>query len=87
MNHAQNSSLTQYMRDLRILSVCLTWNLRSCPPMFAGSALYAIPGFEQLKTSRKSLRSIALFYVILRNFCVVCVVLTRTMREIYVEYQ
>ena len=50
MNHAQNSSLTRYMRDLRISSVCLTWNLRSGPPMFAGSALYAIPGFEQLKT-------------------------------------
>ena len=63
MNHAQNSSLTRYMRDLRISSVCLTSNLRSCPPMFAGSELYAIPGFEQLKT-RLRVR----VYAILRCF-------------------
>ena len=50
MNHAQISSLTWYISDLRISSVFLTWNLRSCAPMFAVSALYAIPGFEQLKT-------------------------------------
>ena len=50
MNHAQISSLTWYISDLRISSVFLTWNLRSCAPMFAVSVLYAIPGFEQLKT-------------------------------------
>ena len=50
MNHAQISSLTWYISDLRISSVLLTWNLRSCAPMFAVSVLYAIPGFEQLKT-------------------------------------
>jgi hypothetical protein len=46
MNRAQISTLTRYI----ISSVFLTWNLRCCPPMFAASALYAIPGFEQLKT-------------------------------------
>ena len=50
MNHAQISSLTWYFSDLRISSVFLTWNLRSCAPDFAVSVLYAIPGFEQLKT-------------------------------------
>ena len=50
MNHAQISSLTWYISDLRISSVFLTWNIRSCAPMFAVSVLYAIPGFEQLKT-------------------------------------
>ena len=50
MNHAQISSLTWYISDLRISSVFLTWNLRSFAPMFAVSVLYAIPGFEQLKT-------------------------------------
>ena len=50
MNHAQISRLTWYISDLRISSVFLTWNLRSCAPMFAVSVLYAIPGFEQLKT-------------------------------------
>ena len=50
MNHAQILSLTWYISDLRISSVFLTWNLRSCAPMFAVSVLYAIPGFEQLKT-------------------------------------
>ena len=38
----------------------------------------------QNSASRKSLRSIALFYVF---FCVVCVVFTRTMRGMCVEYQ
>ena len=77
--------LTRYISDLRISSVFLTWNLRSCAPMFAGSALYTIPGFEQLKT-RLRVR----VYAVLRcftYFCVVCVVRTRTMREICVEYQ
>jgi hypothetical protein len=66
MNRAQMPSLTRYIRDLRISSVFLTWNLRSCPPMFAKSVLCAIPGFEELKNSasRTSLRSDALFYVI-----------------------
>ena len=50
MNHAQISSLTWYFSNLRISSVFLTWNLRSCAPNFAVSVLYAIPGFEQLKT-------------------------------------
>ena len=66
-------------------AVCLTWNLRSCPPMFAGSALNAIPGFEQLKT-RLRVR----VYAVLRcftQFYVVYIVLMRTMREICVEYQ
>ena len=50
MNHAQISSLTWYISDFRISSGFFTWNLRSCAPMFAVSVLYAIPGFEQLKT-------------------------------------
>ena len=50
MNYAQNSRLTRGMRDLRISSVCLTWNLRSCQYLYAGKVLYAIPGFELLKT-------------------------------------
>ena len=50
MNHAQISSFTWYISDLRISSVFLTRSLRSCAPMFAVSVLYAIPGFEQLKT-------------------------------------
>ena len=45
-----NRGITWYISDLRISSVFLKWNLRSCAPMFAVSVLYAIPGFEQLKT-------------------------------------
>ena len=66
MNHAQISSLTWYISDLRISSVFLTWNLRSCAPMFAVSVLYAIPGFEQLKT-RRSLRCFTYFLRSLRS--------------------
>ena len=85
MNHAQISSLTWYISDLRISSVFLTWNLRSCAPMFAVSVLYAIPGFEQLKT-RLRVKVCAVLRCF-TYFCVVCVVLTRTMRGMCVEYQ
>jgi hypothetical protein len=48
-NRAHISSLARYIRFLLISSVFLEWNLRSCQPMLAGSALCAIPGFGQLK--------------------------------------
>ena len=85
MNYAQNSSLARHISDLCISSVFLAWNLRSCLLMFAGSALYVIPGFEQLKT-RLRIRIHAVLHCF-ALFCVVCVVLTRTMCKICVEYQ
>ena len=87
-----NTEVTHKIRDLRDTSaICafhkffLTWHLLNCPPMFAVSALYAIPGFEQLKTWLRV--RVHRYCAVLRNLCVVCVVLTRTMCEICVEYQ
>ena len=85
MNHAQNLTFTWYISDLHISSVFLTWNLHSCPPMSARSALYAITGFQQLKTWFR-IRISAMLHC-LHSFCIVCVVLTWRMCEICVEYQ
>jgi hypothetical protein len=63
MNCALISSLTRYIRDLRISSVFLTWNLRRCPPMFARSALYAIRVYAVLRCYRWFLRSLRSPYV------------------------
>jgi hypothetical protein len=62
MNRAQISSLTRYIRDFRIAyKFFLSWNLRSCPPMFARSALSRDSRFSAAQNSalRKSLHCIA----------------------------
>ena len=65
MNHAQILCRACYIRDLRISSVFLAWNFHIRPPMYARPGLYAITGFELLKTRldlnpRKSLCGIQL---------------------------